>query len=168
MPDVEGEDWWQYTITRTPWSEGNTHDLPDALSFALRLGDGQQHFGFVPAELLASHGPAASSVIPVAPRTKRWVLLEYCCSETSLLCQDKYKTGKSRLHRLTKERDLTTASGIGYALSLVKRKGAGVPIVHAALPCTWGSSMQNLHKKRLGTDEKYQAHVDELLSLIHI
>ena len=62
MPDVEGEDWWQYMIMWTPWSEGNTYDLPDALSFALRLGDGQQHFGFVPAELLASHGPAVSSV----------------------------------------------------------------------------------------------------------
>ena len=120
---------------RTPWSEGNTYDLPAALSFALRLGDGQQHFGFVPAELLASHGPAVSSVIPVAPRTKRCTLLEYCCSETSLLCQDKYKTGKNRLHRPAKERGLTTAPGIGYASSLAKRKGAGVPIVRAALPC---------------------------------
>ena len=64
--------------------------------------------------------------------------------------------GPNRLYRLTKERGLTTASGIGFALWLVKRKGAGVPIVHAALPCTWGSSTQNLHKKRLGTDEKYQ------------
>ena len=78
------------------------------------------------------------------------------------MCQDKYKTGKNRLRRLTKERGLTTASGIGYALSLVKRKGAGVPVVRAALPCAWGSSMQNLHKKQLGTGEKYQAHMGEL------
>ena len=150
MPDVEGEDWWQYMVTRTPWNEGNTYYLPDALSFALRLGDGQQHFGFVPAELLASHGPAVSSVIPVAPRTKRWSLLEHCCAETSLLCQDPYKTGKNRLRRLTKERGLAAASGIGYVLSMVKRKGAGVPAVRAALPCAWGSPAQNLHKKRLG------------------
>ena len=79
-----------------------------------------------------------------------------------MLCQDKYKTRQNRLCRLTKERGLTAASGVGYALSLVKRKGAGVPIIHAALPCTWGSSMQNLRKKRLGTDERYQAHMDEL------
>ena len=79
MPDVDGGEWWECMRARTPWNEGNTYDLADALNFALRLGDGQQHFGFVPAELLASHGPAVASVILVAPRTKRWVLLEYCC-----------------------------------------------------------------------------------------
>ena len=73
--------------------------------------------------------------------------------------QDGQKKG---LRRLTKERGLTASSGIGYAVSLVKRKGAGVLVTHAALPCAWGSSMQNLHKKRLGTGEKYQAYMDEL------
>ena len=71
MPDVEGDEWWDYMKLATPWNEGNDYVLPDALSFALRLGEGQQHFGFVPAELLASHGPAVSSAIPGAPRIKR-------------------------------------------------------------------------------------------------
>ena len=57
---------------------------------------------------------------------------------------------------------MTTPEGLQYALSLLRKKGSGIPVVHAALPCTWGSSMQSLHKKRLQTDKAYRKHMDDL------
>jgi hypothetical protein len=57
---------------------------------------------------------------------------------------------------------MTAPEGLQYALSLLRKKGSGIPVVHAALSCTWGSSMQNLHKKRLKTDEAYRKHMDDL------
>ena len=47
LPDVEGHEWWEYMKFWTPWSEGNVYELSDALSFALRLGEGQRRLGFV-------------------------------------------------------------------------------------------------------------------------
>ena len=66
--------------------------------------------------------------------------------------------------RLTVERDMTSPAGLAYALAVLKQRNVGTPVAHAALPCAWGSSMQNLHKRRLGTDEKYQAHMPQIYS----
>ena len=66
--------------------------------------------------------------------------------------------------RLTAERGMTSPAGLAYALSIYKQQKVGTLVAHAALPCTWGSPMQNLHKRRLGSDEKYQARVQQLYS----
>ena len=53
-------------------------------------------------------------------------------------------------------------AGLSCAILLAKREQVGITVVLAARPCAWGSVVQNLHhKKRLGADEKYQAHMDE-------
>ena len=162
MADVESENFLDYMEMHAPWDQGTAYDLQEAIVIAKLNGERCRHFGYILAALFEPSDAMALPAMPaaIALQARQWTLMEFCCSTTSLLCQEYHKTPCNRLIRLTQERDMTSAKGLKYALHILKQ--GGVPVIHAALPCTWGSPMQSRNKRRLGTDEKYRAHMQQL------
>lgn len=89
------------------------------------------------------------------------VLIEYCCEEDSELCKPKYthtENGTIRAIRLTERTDMTTNKGLEYALSIVQRY-KHLPIwLWSSIPCTGGSSIQALNKRRPKHRHNIEAH----------
>ena len=65
------------------------------------------------------------------------------------------------LLRLTEEEDMTTQRGLDYARTKIQEYKGRV-VLFGALPCTWGSGWQNLQRKRLVNNPKYQARMSRL------
>ena len=75
-------------------------------------------------------------------------LLEFCCSETSRLGQDRFVASGCAVVRLTAKDDLTTDKGLQKALEEVRSTSDGEPLhLWGSLPCTAGSPWQRLNKK---------------------
>ena len=106
------------------------------------------HFGYVPKILRKKEG-ATLGKRTAQPKVRR-TLLEFCCSPTSLLCDPKFTDGHTRQVRLTEEQDMTTESGIEYALQFLRRPDAGCVTLFGALPCTWGTPWQRMQEHLRG------------------
>ena len=146
MVDVDGKDSEYYMQMDIDWDHCEKAELEQAMRMARVDKNEHQHFGAVPDEFGAKPFVTAPPAVLAPQRPRRWTFIEYCWSETSLLCREKHQLDHNRLFRLTKEHDMTTPEGLRYALSVLRKKGSGIPVVHAALPCTWGSPMQSLRK----------------------
>ena len=69
------------------------------------------------------------------------VLIEYCCSETSILCDEQFEIldgQKIVLIRLTEEHDMASKEGLDYATSLIHRYKHLPMLFWSAIPCTGG------------------------------
>ena len=92
------------------------------------------------------------------------LVLEFCCSETSLMGSNAYQTGNCLVVRLTAERDMASQAGIAYAMNVINNMGEGVYVfLWASMPCTGGSPWQRMNKKRASA----RARIAEHLGLHH-
>ena len=94
-------------------------------------------------------------------------LIEFCCSENSVLGQPKFVRTGCRVFRLTIVDDLTTEAGLQAALRAVTSAAPGEYIhLWASLPCTAGSPWQHLNKKYPSALDKIEKNMDIFLKLI--
>ena len=94
-------------------------------------------------------------------------LVEFCCSEDSVLGQPKFVRAGCRVFRLTIVDDLTTEDGLQAALRAVTNAAPGEYIhLWASLPCTAGSPWQHLNKKYPSALKKIEENLDIFIKLI--
>ena len=108
--------------------------------------------------------PAPSrKITPISDRR----LVEFCCSENSVLGHKRYVLAGCQCVRLTIHNDLTTQRGLSDALAAVRDAGPG-EYVHlwASLPCTGGSPWQYINQKHPGAQEKIRGHLQLFIKLI--
>ena len=92
------------------------------------------------------------------------VILEFCYSDDSLMGRAAYQTGSCLVVRLTKTHDMTSQSGLDFALKCLTDVDPSVYcFMWASMPCTGGSRWQQLNAKRPGG----QAKIDDHLQLHH-
>ena len=92
---------------------------------------------------------------PASSGTKGYLLLEFCCSDDSVLCNERYAGPHVELIRLTEAVDMTSTKGLRFALDQIERTQKHV-VLFGALPCTWGSGFQRLNQVHLANNATYQ------------
>ena len=80
-------------------------------------------------------------------------IIEYCCGPHSLLGE--YSRPGCTVVRLTEEDDLTTKRGLAVAYAAAKSPN---PLLWCAIPCTGGSSLQNLNKGKKNFKANMRKH----------
>ena len=97
------------------------------------------------------------------------VLIEYCCSPDSTLCDERFLTcpaGKVKLYRLTEGHDMRKKEGVDYALSIIE-KYKDIPIViWCSIPCTGGSTLQKENEHLPSHPARMAAH-NRLFRTLH-
>ena len=94
-------------------------------------------------------------------------LIEYCCSEDSLLGREKYQVRGCAVFRMTIHHDLTTKSGVEHALQAVHDAGPAEHVhLWGSLPCTGGSPWQRVNAKYPSAREKIREHIATFEKLI--
>ena len=109
---------------------------------------------------------AESRVLEVSAKSKKLnemsnrKLLEFCCSEESLLGHRKYVRVGCHVIRLTAKHDLTTQEGLDVAMNAAEGARPGQYLhLWGSLPCTAGSPWQRMNKlKGPATIEKIEGH----------
>ena len=108
--------------------------------------------------------PAPSSILHKISDRK---LIEFCCSNNSVLGREKYLFTGCEVQRLTIDNDLTTKGGLKHALDAVENTKPGQYIhLWGALPCTGGSPWQHVNKKHESARSKIDAHLTTFAKLI--
>jgi hypothetical protein len=91
-------------------------------------------------------------------------IIEFCCGEDSKMGQMTRHSKGCEVVRLTKRHDLTTESGVEFALTEIKRleKSLGTDkcniLLWVSIPCTGGSSWQNYNKQFPHARELIEEH----------
>ena len=92
------------------------------------------------------------------------VILEFCCNDDSLMGHAAYRTDNCLVVRLTKTHDMTSQSGLDFALKCPTDVDPSVYcFMWASMPCAGASPWQRLNAKRPGG----QAKIDDHLQLHH-
>ena len=97
------------------------------------------------------------------------VLIEYCCSEQSVLCAEEYIHGEGgdfKLIRLTERHDLASKEGLEYALQQGQRYGYLPMWIWSSIPCTGGSTMQAINKDQPNHPARMAKH-NRLFKKLH-
>ena len=74
------------------------------------------------------------------------LLVEYCCSHDSLLGDKTEIAEGCTVLRLTEREDMTSESGMRYALRSMKRFRPARVMVWSSIPCTGGSAWQRVNE----------------------
>ena len=94
-------------------------------------------------------------------------LVEYCCSETSRLGQDRFVASGCIVARLTAKDDMTTEEGLQTALNEIRSTPEGTHLhLWGSLPCTAGSPWQRLNRRHSNARRLIQMHMDVFHKLI--
>ena len=105
------------------------------------------------------------------PSECAYAVIEYCCEEDSNLCSWHFnKTGNQKvaLIRLTEEIDMTTESGLDYAMYAVDKFGPCCPIfLWVSIPCTGGSTFQKINRWWNPAHKERMRKHDELFKALH-
>jgi len=80
-----------------------------------------------------------------------YALVEYCCSDKSELCSDRYVPGTgaetyNRLIRLTQTVNMACKSGLEYAQRAIRPYDLRKTLLWASVPCTGGTPWQHVNK----------------------
>ena len=91
-------------------------------------------------------------------RGKRYLLIEYCCSPNSVLAAE--APCDAAVLRLTEELDVTQQAHVDKVLGVIQlAQSLNVPVaLWAAMPCTGGSTLQNINIARHGVTDKLRSH----------
>ena len=101
------------------------------------------------------NGTEFNGATPAGTREdEKLVVLEFCCSDQSLLGQTAPKN--TEVIRLTADDDMTTVKGMAKAVKAIR--GAKRIAMWGSLPCTGGSLQQNANIYNVGHKEKMLAH----------
>ena len=76
------------------------------------------------------------------------MLIEYCCGPDSLLGQSTHSSSGCEVVRLTERIDMTTESGLRFALDAVRPAPRGRILLWSSIPCTGGSTWQYINQIR--------------------
>ena len=94
-------------------------------------------------------------------------LVEFCCSEDSVLGQPKFVRAGCRVFRFTIVDDLTREAGLQAAMRAVTDVAPGEYIhLWASLPRTAGSPWQHLNKRYPSALKKIEENMDTFIKLI--
>ena len=94
-------------------------------------------------------------------------LVEFCCSEDSVLGQPRFVRAGCRVFSFTIVDDFTTEAGLQAALRAVTNAAPGEYIhLWASLPCMAGSPWQHLNKKYPNAFKKIEKNMDIFIKLI--
>jgi hypothetical protein len=89
------------------------------------------------------------------------MLLEFCCSEDSLLGQPTSLNEGCKVVRLTEAHDMTTETGYQFACDAVDEaveKGVDIEL-WSSIPCTGGSPWQNINKRHANARKLIRSHI---------
>ena len=117
---------------------------------------------------------AQSKIVQAAAQSRKLTqisnrrLLEFCCSEDSILGNMKYVQIGCHIVRLTEKHDLTTDEGMRVAINAVENTPDGMYLhLWGSLPCTGGSTWQRINRtKGPETVEKIEEHVKKVRELL--
>mgnify|MGYP003325390115 CR=1 FL=1 len=134
--------------------------VPCARSCAAQEHRGGDDPGLCGGEPSCSSWPSVSDL-----RGKQYLLIEYCCSPSSVL--GTAAPHNAAVARLTEEFDATQPKNVQQVLELIQEAQClGVPIaLWASIPCTGGSQLQNINIARFGVTDKLRSHWKQFKSL---
>ena len=98
------------------------------------------------------------------------VLIEYCCSQDSILCDEQFEDvdgQKVVLIRLTEKHDMASKEDLDYAMILINRYKDLPMFLWSSIPCTGGSTAQRRNKHRRGHDARMEKHYRLFKKLHH-
>ena len=89
----------------------------------------------------------------------KYVLIEYCTSSDSSLCDSQLAGRTAICVRCTKEHDMLQKSSVDALKSFIRSIPKGISIVlWAGIPCTGGSTAQNGNSRKTGHCERIRKH----------
>ena len=129
-----------------------------------RADEEDKKFMAMVAECREVPSPVARKKI-TQPSDRR--LIEYCCSDDSVLGREKYVRAGCHCVRLTIKTDLTTEDGLKFALGCVR----DTPDSHhlhlwASIPCTAGSPWQRVNQRHESARELMTRHLETFEALM--
>ena len=80
------------------------------------------------------------------PPAETRTLIEICCSDSSRLGDERFRSKFSRCIRITEADDFTSEQGLRKVLSAISDPEAGRVTIWSATPCTWGSAARTRNK----------------------
>ena len=95
--------------------------------------------------------------------TRMRIVLEFCCSNDSLMGAEQYNTPECRVIRLTEQVDMTSEAGLQFALNHIDKMK--YVFLWTSLPCTAGSPWQRVNAIR---NPNHEAHIEEMLEQHHL
>jgi hypothetical protein len=101
------------------------------------------------------------------PPAQKRTLIEVCCSDNSLLCNDRFRSEFSNVVRITEKDDFTTQSGLEKVIAAIMDPDAGRVTLWFATPCTWGTQARIRNKyKQTNYVERSCELFDQFLKLL--